>query len=298
MPDRSAPLRRFWQARRTPSGAAGKGRWSAAKAVASVLAGAAIAIFAVSRPLTAPLPNTINMADMTWPELRAAIEHGYTTVIVASGGIEQNGPHMVLGKHDYIVRFTAERIASKLTKTLVAPVVSFVPEGDYTPATGNMQYPGTIGLPDSVFAGVLEGIARSLKNAGFKTICFIADHGQSQKPQNDVAAKLTREWTSERVAVVSVADYYADEAQTQYLLDQGETRASIGEHAGITDTSELMAAHRDGVNLRRLAEMRLTFAASGASGNPAKASAERGEALLEIKIDAAVRQIRASLPTQ
>jgi len=298
MPDRFARLRRLWQARRTPSGATSKGRWSAAKAVASVLAGAAIAIFAVSRPLTAPLPNTINMADMTWPELRAAIEHGYTTVIVASGGIEQNGPHMVLGKHDYIVRFTAERIASKLTKTLVAPVVSFVPEGDYTPATGNMQFPGTIGLPDGVFTGVLEGIARSLKNAGFKTICFIADHGQSQKPQNDVAAKLTREWTSERVTVVSVADYYADEAQTQYLLGQGETRASIGEHAGITDTSELMAAHRDGVNLRRLAEMRLTLAASGASGNPAKASAERGQALLEIKIDAAVRQIRASLPTQ
>jgi creatinine amidohydrolase len=275
----------------------GKRPWSAAKIALSALAGISIALFVVTRPLTAPLPNTIAMADMTWPEVRGAIEHGYTTVIVPSGGIEQNGPHMVLGKHDYIVRFTAERIASELKNTLVAPVVSFVPEGDFVPPTGNMQFPGTIGVANDVYAGLLEGIARSLKSAGFKTICFIADHGQSQAPQNDVAARLMREWAKDRVTVVSVADYYADDPQTQYLLGQGETRASIGDHAGITDTSELMAAHPGGVDLRRFADMPFTFAASGASGDPMKASVERGKALLEIKIAAAIRQIRASLPT-
>jgi creatinine amidohydrolase len=276
------------------------GKWltPASKLGISALVGIALAVFVVSRPLTAPLPETIHMVDMTWPEVRSAIDHGYVTVIVPSGGIEQNGPHMVLGKHDYIVRYTAERIAAKLKKTLVAPTVSFVPEGDYAPPSGNMRFPGTIGVPDSVYAGILEGIARSLKSAGFKSICFIADHGQSQSPQNEVAARLTREWAKDRVAVISVADYYADDPQTQYLLAQGETRASIGDHAGITDTSELMTAHPGGVDLRRLAEMRLTLVASGASGNPLKASAERGKALLDIKIDAAVRQIKASLPTQ
>lgn len=273
-------------------------RLSPAKVAISVLAGIVLAIPALTRPLTAPLPNTIDMADMTWPELRTAIDHGYTTVIVPSGGIEQNGPHMVLGKHDYIVRYTAERIATTLTKTLVAPTVSFVPEGDIAPATGNMQFPGTIGVSDNVYAGVLEGIARSLKHAGFKAICFIADHGQSQAPQNDVAARLTREWASDHVLVLSVADYYADDPQTQLLLRQGETRASIGEHAGITDTSELMAAHPDGVDLRRYADLPFSLVANGASGDPMKASAERGQSLLQIKIDAAVRQIRASLPTQ
>jgi creatinine amidohydrolase len=272
--------------------------WSAAKLVLSALGGIAIAIFAVSRPLTAPLPNTIHMADMTWPEVRAAIAHGYTTVIVPSGGIEQNGPHMVLAKHDYIVGYTAERIATALTKTLVAPTLSFVPEGDFAPPTGNMQFPGTIGVSERVFSGLLEDIARSLKHTGFKTICFIADHGQSLKPQDEVAARLAREWARDHVIVVSVSDYYADAPQTQYLLGQGETRSSIGEHAGITDTSELMAAHPAGVDLRRYADMPFSLAASGASGNPTKATAERGKALLDIKIDAAVRQIRASLPTQ
>ncbi|HEY4821460.1 MAG TPA: creatininase family protein, partial [Xanthobacteraceae bacterium] len=103
--------------------------FSPSKLGISALAGLAIALTVVNRPLTAPLPNTIDLADMTWVEVRSALDHGYTTVIVPAGGIEQNGPHMILGKHDHIVRHAAGRIATELGHTLVAPVVSYVPEG-------------------------------------------------------------------------------------------------------------------------------------------------------------------------
>src|SRR5450432_1235005 len=108
-------------------------RYSLRKLVLSGAVGLAIALVIAQRPLTAPLPNTVAIADMTWVEVRSAIARGYTTVIVPSGGIEQNGPHMVLGKHDYIARAAAERIATQLGNALVAPVISFVPEGDYDP---------------------------------------------------------------------------------------------------------------------------------------------------------------------
>ena len=78
------------------------------------LASGALALTIASQPLTAPLPNTLKMADMTWVEVRSAIAQGYTRVIVPSGGIEQNGAHMILGKHDHIVGFAAERIAGEL----------------------------------------------------------------------------------------------------------------------------------------------------------------------------------------
>jgi creatinine amidohydrolase/Fe(II)-dependent formamide hydrolase-like protein len=280
------------------SASAPRRRVSPAKVALSALAGCAIAALVITRPLTAPLPNTRAIADMTWPEVRSAISHGYTTVIVPSGGIEQNGPHMIVGKHDYIVRFTGDRIAAELGHALVAPVISFVPEGDYDPPSGHLLFPGTIGVSPPVFASILEGVARSLKVAGFKTICFIADHGESQKPQAEVAERLSREWAKEGVQVISVGDYYADEAQTKYLLDQGETLATIGHHAGITDTSELLAVHPEGVDLARFADRPVTLAATGSDGNPLHASAERGKALLDIKIAAATRQIRAALPTQ
>jgi creatinine amidohydrolase len=259
----------------------------------SGIAGLAIALMIAQRPLTAPLPDTIEIADMTWVEVRSAIARGYTTVIVPSGGIEQNGPHMILGKHDYIAKFAAGQIAGRLGKTLVAPVIPFVPEGDFDPPQGHLRFPGTIGVTEEAFAGVLDGIARSLKAGGFKTICFIGDHGGSAKPQAEVAARLTKEWAQQGIRVIDVSDYYADEGQTNFLKQQGETPASIGQHAGISDTSELMAVHPTGVDLGRFADAPFTLESNGVSGDPMRASVERGRALIDIKVEAAVRQIRA-----
>src|SRR4030088_522014 len=101
--------------------------FSPSKLGISALAGLAIALTVVNRPLTAPLPNTIDLADMTWVEVRSALDHGYTTVIVPAGGIEQTRPPIVLGKHDHFVRRGAARIAAELGHALVAPVVSYVP---------------------------------------------------------------------------------------------------------------------------------------------------------------------------
>lgn len=270
-------------------------RFSPIGAGISVLAGVAIAFAAVSRPLTAPLPTTIQIADMTWLEVRAALDHGYTTVIVPTGGIEQNGPHMILGKHDYIVRYAADRIASELRNTLVAPVVSYVPEGSYDPPTGHMRFPGTMGVPETVYGAMIEGIARSLKAGGFRTICFIADHGGSQAPQAKVAASLNAEWAGQGVTVIHVDAYYDDGAQIALLQSQGERRADIGEHASIIDTSELMSVHPQGVDLQRLRHQPFTLQPTGVIGNPASASAERGKQLLEIRIAAAVEQIRSRM---
>ena len=247
------------------------------------------------RTLTAPVPDTVDMADMTWVEARSAVEHGYTVAIVPTGGIEQNGPHMVLGKHDYIVHKTANRIARELGSTLVAPVVSYVPEGDYDPPSGNMLFPGTLGVPEPVFAGVLEGIARSLKRAGFKTICFIGDHGGNQAAQAQVAAKLTREWAGQ-VTVLHVSDYYdVGDPQTKFLRGKGEPQSALGDHAGLIDTSELMAAHPEGVDLARLNDLPARSEPTGYSGDPSRSLAGYGAALLDIKVNAAVRQIRAAL---
>jgi creatinine amidohydrolase len=269
-------------------------------AAIGVLATTAVALAVVERPLTAPLPGTVKIADMTWVEVRSAIDAGYTRVIVPSGGIEQNGPHMILGKHDHIVAWTAERIAVELGRTLVTPVVSYVPEGSYVPPTGHMRFPGTLGVTDEVFAGVLEGIARSLKAGGFKTICFIADHGGSMRPQADVAARLNREWAAEGIKVISVDDYYmaAGDQQNKLLEKQGETPGTIGQHAGITDTSELMAIHPAGVDVTRLDKVPFKAERTGFDGDPRRASVERGKALLDLKIKAAVRQIEQASPSQ
>ena len=262
--------------------------------VASATLAVAILPFMLARaPLTAPLPGLVELKDMTWVEARSAIQAGFTTVIVPTGGIEQNGPHMILGKHDYIVAQAAQRIAKDVGRTLVAPVVSYVPQGDYDPPTGHLRFPGTLGLSEPAFAGVLEGIARSLKAGGFKTICFIGDHGASQGVQAAVAARLTKDWVAGGVRVVQIESYYDDKAQIKRLIAEGQTLEAIGIHAGPIDTSELMSVNPKGVDLSRYRKMSMLQEPTGVNGDPSSATPERGASLLDMRIAAAVSQIKA-----
>jgi creatinine amidohydrolase/Fe(II)-dependent formamide hydrolase-like protein len=134
-------------------------------------------------------------------------------------------------------------------------------------------------VSEEAFAGMLDGIARSLRLAGFRFICLLADHGGSQRPQAAFAARLSAEWQRASIRVFGPERFDGAIAeQDAWLMRQGETRESIGTHAGIGDTAELPAVHPAGVDLARLPADRAAAVALGASGDPGRASAARGNA--------------------
>jgi creatinine amidohydrolase/Fe(II)-dependent formamide hydrolase-like protein/sterol desaturase/sphingolipid hydroxylase (fatty acid hydroxylase superfamily) len=238
-------------------------------------------------------PGSVYLEDMTWQEVRDAIQAGSTTVIVPTGGTEQNGPHVVLGKHNYIVKYTAGKIAEKLGHALVAPVVAYVPEGSISPPEGHMRFPGTLSVADATFEAVLEAAAESLKQHGFKAIAFVGDSGGNQAAQQRVADRLNRLWQGSGVRVIQVNDYYQNNGQIAYLANQGFSALQIGGHAGIRDTSELLFVQAAGVRGRfKEDHSGADFALVGADGDAGKASPALGRILLDLKIEAAVRQIR------
>src|SRR5437588_5397314 len=110
---------------------------------------------------------------MTWMEVRDAMQAGKTTIIIPTGGVEQNGPYLATGKHNYILRATGEAIARKLGNALVAPVVAFVPEGDIEPASSHMKYPGTISLTEDTYERLLGEIYACFRTHGFEQIVLI-----------------------------------------------------------------------------------------------------------------------------
>lgn len=232
----------------------------------------------------------LETAYMTWPEIRDAVATGKTTILIPSGGTEQNGPHMITGKHNLIVAETARRVAQSLGDALVAPVIAYTPEGDIATRNGHMAYPGSISISPEIFAGILDGAARSFQAHGFKTVVFIGDSGPNQGPQQAVAAALQREWAAQNIRVLSANTYYQPEASLALLkAEGGETEASIGTHAGIRDTSELLAIAPGGVHLDRA-----VADSDGVSGDPRRATAERGWKLIDAKVAAAVAEIRAA----
>ena len=243
-------------------------------------------------PLTLPT-GQVYLEEMTATEVRQAVNNGFNTVLIPTGGTEQNGTHMVLGKHNFIVKYTAGRIAEKLGKTLVAPVIAYVPEGNISPATGHMRFAGTLSVPESVFAQTLEATATSLKQHGFKMIAFIGDSGGNQAVQQQVTNKLNQIWKSQGVTVLQIDRYYDLNQQLTYLNSQGFSALEIGQHAGIRDTSELMAVYPQGIKISQLNDnSHADFLKTGSDGDTSKASSILGQHLLELKINAAVAQIR------
>lgn len=241
-------------------------------------------------------PDSVVLEEFTWVELRDLIRGGKTSVIIATAGTEQKGPHMVMGEHKYVLEHTTDKIARALGNALVAPIITYVPEGTWDNPRGHMTKAGTITLPNERFMVLLENAAKSLKAGGFKDIILIGDSGGNQDGMRDVAAKLNQEWKGSGVRAHFIGDYYtksAADART-YLGGLGFAASDIGSHAGMVDTSELMAVNPSLVRMDKRAPNG-GFENSGVTGDPTKATAEIGRAILKIKIDNALAQIRASL---
>ena len=242
----------------------------------------------------AETPDTVRLEELTWTEVRAAIQAGKTTIILPAGGTEQNGPHMALGKHNARVRVLSERIARTLGHALVAPVIAYVPEGGLTPPTGHMRFPGTITVPDEAFRSVVESAARSFKLHGFRNIVLLGDHGSTQTSQRAVAARLNREWAATPVRVHAIEEYYeaAEREVPRLLKSRGYRDAELGRHAGLTDTALMLATD---ARMVRMEGRRPAREGDGVDGDPTRATVELGQAGVELIVARTVEAIRRSI---
>ena len=254
------------------------------------------ALLNIATPAAAALPpSSLHIEDMTWTELRDRINGGATTILVPIGGTEQNGPHMVLGKHNVRARALAARIAKRLGNAVVAPVIAYVPEGAIDPPAAHMRFTGTISIPDAAFEAMLESTARSFRQHGFRDVVFLGDHGGYQKNEERVAAKLNREWAARPgCRVHAVVDYYRV-TQTSYvdaLKARGFDLEEIGTHAGLADTALALAIDPALVRRDTLANGPKLGSRDGVYGDPRRATAELGQAGVDAVVDASVARIQ------
>lgn len=261
----------------------------------AVLASAATLLAAFAIPTArAALPAGFAANDLealTSVELRERIAHGATTVIVPIGGTEQNGAHMLLGKHNVRAHVLADRIADALGNAIVAPTIAYVPEGSIHPPAAHMKYTGTISVPDAVFEGLLEATARSFKQHGFRDVVFLGDHGGYQADLVHVKDKLNREWAADPACRAHAPLAYYQITQTAYvaaLKAHGVSDAEMGSHAGLADTSLALAIDPALVRADKLAGPY----PAGITGNPKRATAELGELGTKLVVETTVAAIR------
>lgn len=248
--------------------------------------------FNMPRPIEAH--DSVFIEELTWLEVRDAMRAGKTTVIIATGGVEQNGPYLATGKHNYVLRATTEAIARKLGNALVAPIIPFVPEGDIDPPSGHMRYPGTISLQQDTFKRLLTDIAASLRAHGFQHIILIADSGGNQAGMKEVAAELSARWAGGKTKIHYVSEYYDYPGLTKWLESQGVRQVDEGLHDDFGITSIMMTVDQNAVRMRqRMAKGR--FSINGVNLAPAGKTIEIGKKAVAFRAAVTVEAIKKAI---
>ena len=262
----------------------------------ALLAALLMPVMLVSVSARAAAAPRVYVEEFTWTELRDRVAAGATTVLVPIGGTEQSGPHMALGKHNVRARVLAGRIAEQLGNAVVAPVIAYVPEGSIAPPAGHMKFPGTISIGETTFEALLEDTGRSLRQHGFRDIVFIGDHGGYQKNEVRAAAVLNREWSARPTARAwALVDYYrvSQDEYVAWLKSRGFGAEEIGTHAGLADTSLMLAVDPTLVRRDAIVAHAKPGPLDGVHGDPRRASAELGKPGIELIVNTSVARIRA-----
>jgi len=238
--------------------------------------------------------DTVFIEEMTWMEVRDALKAGKTTVIVATGGVEQNGPYLATGKHNYVLQAMTEAIARKLGNALVSPIIKLVPEGTIDPPSGHMRYPGTISLRGETFKNVLMDVCSSLKTHGFKNIILIGDSGGNQEGMMEVAEELNTKLPRGKTRVHYIPEYYDYPGLTKWLEDQGIKQESEGIHDDYGISSIMMTVNPTTVRMEQRLAKEL-FSINGVDMSPAEKTIEMGKKAVEWRASITVKAIRKAV---
>lgn len=260
-------------------------------------------VSARSQPALAPAPDarrpiaaldSVWIEELTWMEVRDALKAGKTTVIVPTGGVEQNGPYLATGKHNYILRATCEAIARSLGNALVAPIVPFVPEGNIDPPTSHMKYPGTISLTEETYERLLKDICASLRAHGFKHIILLGDSGGNQKGMKAVAQGLNTRWADGKTRVHFIPQYYDYPGVEKWLSKEGVKQKDEGLHDDFAITAQMMVVDPTTVRMKQRVAAN-NFRINGVDLAPAEKTIAWGKKIVAFRAEATVKAIRQAI---
>ena len=206
---------------------------------------------AANKPRTIAGINSVWIEDLTQPELRDMMKDGYTTVLILTGGVEDNSANLALNKHNINNKLLGEMIARKLGKTLVAPLVTLEPGN-----AGNNVRIGRAGpmVSQATYVAMLYDIGNFLRSMGFKEIYYLGDSGGNARGMQAAADSLTKVYAEspEKVYFKHVPEHYNHTAVVQPFIQNelkipeqiriGASQGSSGLHEelGIDATMSLV----------------------------------------------------------
>lgn len=236
------------------------------------------------------------MPELSWNRMTAAelrdAAAADAIVLLPVASTEQHGPHLATGVDVFLggegCRRAAELVA-KERRVVVAPTVWM------GLAEHHVAYGGTFSISLATYHALLRDLCSAILRAGFRKILIVNSHGGNIAALQALTVDLTRELGA---PIATTSLYTLPHAQGAYkpvLEDQEGVR-----HACEAETSMMLAVAPDCVRRDRLAQAHGPMtpsptaepllvwksfdevSPSGVMGDARKASAEKGEKLLDI----------------
>lgn len=203
------------------------------------------------------------LEDLTWLEAKARFDADVVVVVPVGAAAKAHGPHLPLKTDALTARALGQRLIERLP-VLAAPVVGF----GYYPAF--TSFAGSQHLGPATFKALLRELIAGFTGHGVRRIALVNTGVSTEQPIDEVAA--------EGGDVLALHMRLTGQS-AERLIDNRD-----GGHADERETSVMLALEPASVRMAKL-ELDGPFERTGATGDPRRATAFKGERLLAARID-------------
>ncbi len=233
--------------------------------------------------------------DIHWPDIAGTGPARWIAVLPLAA-TEQHGPHLPLGTDVMIADAYLARVRELLPDEIPATFLPLQPIGV---STEHLAYPGTLSLPAETALKAWTALGEGIARAGLKKLVMVSSHGGNSATMSLVAQELRT-----RHGLLAVTTAWSRFGAPEGLFSAEELRHGV--HGGAVETSIMLARYKQHVRGNAIAEFRPASIAmeqdyrwlsahrpapfawqtqdlhpAGAVGDARKASAEKGELLLD-----------------
>jgi creatinine amidohydrolase/Fe(II)-dependent formamide hydrolase-like protein len=234
------------------------------------------------------------LGEMTWVRARDRLRET-DTALLPVGATEQHGPHLPLDTDSWDAEYLCRRVAERCS----APRPLVLPLLPYGVSYHHQDFPGTLAVSPETLAQFVYEIGMGAVAHGVTKLIIVNGHGGNAPALQLAAQRINRD--SKILTCVDTGE--SSDADVARL-----TVTPNDAHAGEVETSTALATRPQLVDLRaarrsvpRFTNRYLDFSSersiawfshtahlskTGVLGDPTQASAEKGEAIWELMIEA------------
>jgi creatinine amidohydrolase len=202
------------------------------------------------------------LEDLSWPEAKARFDAGAAVVLPIGAAAKAHGPHLPLKTDVLTARALGQGLIERLP-VVAAPVLGF---GFYPAFT---SFAGSQHLSADTFKAVVRELIGNFTAHGVRRISLINTGISTEKPLDEVAKETD----------VLVLHMRLLGQAAEALIEHKD-----GGHADERETSVMLALDPRSVRMDKL-RLDGPFEKTGATGDPTRATAFKGERLMAARLD-------------